>query len=265
MIYRFLLIYAACLLSLVTKGIALGSPFGVPGGLSADHTLPVMATIIATIFLPGFLLGVISCWHGNNNNSNLLKTIVAHPSVVLMPTFTFYTFTSSTKWCKGNTSKETQAQEEEKVKATTNKDKPFITFSPKYTLLNIALSIAFNIVYGISMTHIGGWRRNYFYGNTLPKYLEAYLYTLSVPIFGLLFTLSSLPLLSESSRYRSAAKYNLALNLLAFPIWYLVQCSFLQTLITTSIRACKVIYSSYSGYILQGISAPPRPTRSHLK
>ena len=43
------------------------------------------------------------------------------------------------------------------------------------------------------------------------------------------------------------------------------QCSFLQTLITTSIRACKVIYSSYSGYILQGISAPPRPTRSHLK
>ena len=46
------------------------------------------------------------------------------------------------------------------------------------------------------------------------------------------------------------------------------QCSFLQTLITTMIcgkRACRVIYTSFSGYILQGISAPPPPTRSHLK
>ena len=39
-------------------------------------------------------------------------------------------------------------------------------------------------------------------------------------------------------------------------IFVFAQCSFLQTLITTmiySIRACIVIYSAFSGYILQGI------------
>ena len=45
------------------------------------------------MFLPGFLLGVASCWH-----KNMLKTIVAHPFLVLMPTFTHYTLESSTMW-----------------------------------------------------------------------------------------------------------------------------------------------------------------------
>ena len=55
-----------------------------------------MVTIIATMFLPGLLLGVGSCWH-----KNMIKTIVAHPSVVLMPTFTNFTFQSRINWCKG--------------------------------------------------------------------------------------------------------------------------------------------------------------------
>ena len=171
-----------------------------------------MATILATIFLPGFIVGVVSCWHSNNNNSNLLKTIVAHPSVVLMPAFTFYTFTSSTKWCKENTSKETQAQDDKKETAI-NKENPFITFSPKFTLLNIALSIGFNIVYGICMTQIG------------PQYIVYYYSFLFVPILGLLFTLLSLPIISKTSRFRSIAKYtlaNLCLNLLAFPIFFIL-------------------------------------------
>ena len=84
--------------------------------------------------------------------------------------------------------------------------------------MNIALSIGFNIVFGISMTHIG----RFVSYSRWSEYLRLYLFTLPVPIFGLLFTLSSLLLLSESSRYHSAAKYNIALNLLAYPIWYLV-------------------------------------------
>jgi len=58
---RFLLIFAACVLSIAGKGFALASPFG--RGVPAEHTLLVMVTILATIFLPGFLLGVASCWH----------------------------------------------------------------------------------------------------------------------------------------------------------------------------------------------------------
>jgi len=58
---RFLLIFAACVLSVAGKGFALASPFG--RGVPAEHTLLVMVTILATIFLPGFLLGVASCWH----------------------------------------------------------------------------------------------------------------------------------------------------------------------------------------------------------
>ena len=87
---RFLLIFAACLFSLIGKGLALASPYAAQldtyGELFAneipdEHQVPVMATIMATMFLPGFFLGVFSCWH-----TDMLKTIVAHPSVVLMPT-----------------------------------------------------------------------------------------------------------------------------------------------------------------------------------
>ena len=45
------------------------------------------------MFLPGLLLGIASCWH-----KNMLNTIVAHPSIVLMPTFTHFSFEISTKW-----------------------------------------------------------------------------------------------------------------------------------------------------------------------
>merc|ERR1719367_375947 len=49
---RFLLIFAACLLSLLGKGLALASPFAHPFG-----TEPVViVTILATMFLPGLLL-----------------------------------------------------------------------------------------------------------------------------------------------------------------------------------------------------------------
>ena len=81
-VYRFLLLYAGCWLSMAGKGMALASPFGFDyRPFPEEHKVPVIATIIATIFLPGFLIGVFSCWH-----KGMLKTIVAHPSVVLMPT-----------------------------------------------------------------------------------------------------------------------------------------------------------------------------------
>jgi len=175
--------------------------------------VPVIATIIATIFLPGLFLGVISCWH-----KNMFKTIVAHPSVVLMPTFTHFAFESSTKWCRKG---EEEGGEEEKT--TRQPRQPFIRFSPKFTIVNIILSIAGNVVYGISMTYMG----SHTWGNIFlrsPFYLEYYLLVISIPILGLLLTLFSLLFLSNSSNcIHSTIKYtlaNLIFNTAAYQVFF---------------------------------------------
>ena len=175
-----------------------------------EHKVPVLATIIATIFLPGFLLGVVSCWH-----KNMLKTIFAHPSIVLMPAFTHFTFKSNTKWCKGRM----EENEEENEKSTD----PFITFSPKFTLANVIISIIGNIVYAISMTHIAGWDELH---EGLPVYLSLYLLPyILMPILGFLLTLSCLLFTPNSSGIHSAVKYilgNLVFNAAAFLVFSVI-------------------------------------------
>ena len=176
---RFLLIFSACLLSLLGKGVALGSPFGhYLNFIVPEQKLPVTGIIIATMFLPGFLLGVASCWH-----RGILKTILAHPSIILMPTFTHFTFASSTKWCKRSSKEEVGEQEE-----GGETEKPFITFSAKFTFLNVGASVICHGVYGLGMT---------LWFALLPEYLGAYLIA-GVPLFilGLLFTLLTLALTS---------------------------------------------------------------------
>ena len=200
--FRFLLIFGACLLSLVGKGIALASPFAAPWGpddeknVLDEQKLPVMATILATMFLPGFILGIASCWHNKNNNSNMLKTFVAHPSVVLMPTFTHFTFTSNEKLCRGR--REKGEQEKEKGDSVD----PFITFSPRLTIMNVILSIVCNVAYCIIMTQISTTRSNEY------LFLRLYLYNIphtiiypfiKVIILGSLLTLFSIPFISKSS------------------------------------------------------------------
>ena len=91
LVSRFLLIFVACLTSLIGKGVAPVSPFGV-NYFPAEHNLPVVAAAITTMFLPGLQLGIASCWH-----RDIVKTVKAHPSVVLMPDFTFFTFSSRMK------------------------------------------------------------------------------------------------------------------------------------------------------------------------
>ena len=61
------------------------------------------------MFLPGLLLGLVSCWH-----RGILKTVISHPSIVLLPAFTNFTFTSSTTWCKRSPKEEGKEEEEEK-------------------------------------------------------------------------------------------------------------------------------------------------------
>ena len=91
------------------------------------------------MLLPGLLLGLASCWH-----RGILKTFLAHPSILLMPAFTHFTFASSTKWCKdSSTTEEGKEEDEEKEEGEKGKEKaeePFIIFSAKFTILNIIIS-----------------------------------------------------------------------------------------------------------------------------
>ena len=146
--------------SLLGKGVALASPFCalIYDYEFLDHKLPVTAIILATMFLPGFLL--TSCWH-----RGILKTFIAHPSIVLMPTFTNFTFASNTKWCKRSSKKEGKEEDanEEESKQQENEggkaeEEPFIIFSAKFTCLNVATSIICPVVYGLGMTQMAAGR-----------------------------------------------------------------------------------------------------------
>ena len=135
------------------------------------------------MFLPGLLLGLATCWH-----RGILKSFLAHPSIILMPTFTHFTFASSTKWCKDSAKEEgAEGEGEKEKKAGGEAEEPFIIFSAKFTLLNLLIATVAIIVYCLSMTSIS------------PDYLTIYLYDtdanipfILLPILGLLLTLLSL-------------------------------------------------------------------------
>ena len=144
------------------------------------------------MFLPGFLLGAASCWH-----RGILKTVISYPSIVLLPTFTHFTFASSTKWCRGSSKEEEDEEEREQQEEA---EEPFIFFSAKFTLLNLLISTLGIIGYCLNMIHIAGWDEIY---SGIPWYLFYYLYHpidnipyLLVPILGLLLSLLTLALTS---------------------------------------------------------------------
>ena len=80
------------------------------------------------LFLPGLLIGLYGSWH-----KGVLKTLVAHPSVFLLPVFSFFTFASNSKVCCCRGERQT---------GETGKEKTFITFSPKYTAINAGVCAA---------------------------------------------------------------------------------------------------------------------------
>ena len=55
-----------------------------------DHANGLLIISTAVIFLPHFLLAVISTVDFSSRQS--VKTITSHPSLLLLPTFTFFTF-----------------------------------------------------------------------------------------------------------------------------------------------------------------------------
>merc|ERR550517_1071475 len=121
---RFILIFFSCGFTLFAKGWALALLF-----LEGD-CLEEGAIALSTIFLPSFLIGLFACWH-----KGILKTFLTHPSVFLLPVFSFFTFASNSKVsCRGGTDVDEKGDNGEK-------EETIITFSLKYTAINTGVSV----------------------------------------------------------------------------------------------------------------------------
>ena len=92
----FILIFLTCLWSLTEKAgifnplIPFPNPFRFSSEFSDDE--PIKSGLAHT--LPGLLTGTYFLWH-----DDLLKTFLSHPSLLLLPTFTCFTFESNIKKC----------------------------------------------------------------------------------------------------------------------------------------------------------------------
>ena len=77
-----------------------------------------LALSSALLFLPQTVLAVVSTLNFRSRNS--LKILTRHPSLIILPTITFFTFSKIKMDCTGTESR--------------------VTFSKKFTLLNIGVS-----------------------------------------------------------------------------------------------------------------------------
>ena len=136
---RFILIFFACGLTLISKGFALaaaveGSCDPPAGAIGAGA-----AVAISLFFLPGFLIGLVGCWH-----QGILKTFLAQPSVFFLPVFSYFTCASSnSKACCGR--EKTDDGRTGEVESTA--EETYVAFSPKSTAVNAAVSIVGVLVY----------------------------------------------------------------------------------------------------------------------
>lgn len=160
---RFVLLFFSIWFTLVGKGLALAFALG-------DPNLDGMAlwVSLATVFLPGFLLALFNICH----YQQAIRDVLAHPSLLLLPTVTSYTF------------------------AATRKGETQVIFSRWWTFVNLGLSQLGNIVYCLSVYMLVQGKPVPLTVDGRPK-LEAWRYYLClspVPILGGLLTLLFLTL-----------------------------------------------------------------------
>ena len=127
---RFILIFLACFVTLFGKaGI-----FSESRHCSLSDKTDFYSTIFAflAVTLPGLITGMIFIRH-----CSLLKTFITHPSLMLLPAYTFFSFESNTKCCPCNHNSQNEVE---------------ITFSVKATCFNILFSLASVIVYILTST-----------------------------------------------------------------------------------------------------------------
>ena len=186
--------------------------------MTTEQKYQVIATTLMTMFLPGLVLGIVSCWH-----RGIHKTFLTHPSIIFMPTFTHFTFASSTKWCKGIVKKERDDEGEEKEEeggkgeSRGEPETPYITFSAKLTLANVILSAVGSVSYCLILAHISAVVRETHMGqgnakwemigsSRIPYLLYYYLYNpranipfiIQAPTLGPFLSLLSLVFISRS-------------------------------------------------------------------
>ena len=136
---RFVLIFLSCGFTLIVKGFAFAGGVHTQGGkLSAAGGV----IALSLLFLPGLLTGLYASCH-----KGILKTFLAHPSVFLLPVFSYFTFVSNSRVCCGG---EGKTEDNEKGNKT-RKEETFITFSPKYTAINAVVSVVGLLVFLFTM------------------------------------------------------------------------------------------------------------------
>merc|ERR1719319_90093 len=140
--------------TLIAKGITIGVVSGI-------HNAWKVALPLATMFLPGLLLALLSLCHYKTS----FKDILSHPSLLLLPVFSHFTFSFRPMCCS---SKEEQGR---------------VQWSRRCTPANIVLSII-----GICLYVTGHYLLTNRTG-TLHNLEFFYFYCLPVPIMGMILTL----------------------------------------------------------------------------
>ena len=132
---RFVFLFFTCVCILVIKAFGINSSFST-----------IVGFLVPT--LPGLVIGLISIRH-----RAMLKTFLNHPSLLLLPVFTFFTFESNICCGCGTHQKEVE-----------------ITFSPGATILNMVVSIALQCIAFALMhdqTYLIAWTLN----SAIPTFL----------------------------------------------------------------------------------------------
>ena len=163
---RFLLLTIGIGCTLVGKGGPMAWAFQV--GSPSCQLLSLV-----TMFGPGMLLAIFSMCRYRQS----LRDILWHPSLLLLPVFTFFTFRAS--------------REDGQVRVAfskPNQSKIMVTFSKAYTLANMALSIGGYVLY----IAISAAMEDDFYGPGLPQLPDTtttFPGLFPAPVCGLLLTL----------------------------------------------------------------------------
>jgi len=128
---KFLLGFLASVALLVARGVCIGAT-ALPGGDRNSSSLDIS---ILFLFLPPLLLSLFSTVNFLNKSS--LKILYRHPSLIVLPTVTFFTF-SRLNICCGSANNR-------------------VSFSPKLTYINIAVTTVGYVVWYVWYYFMGYW------------------------------------------------------------------------------------------------------------
>merc|ERR1719219_3400124 len=121
---KFVVALLASAAGLVARGLCIGYMAGAPG--HRESSLGLALTILVS-FIPPLLLSLISTLNFFNKSS--LKMLYRHPSLIILPTVTFFTFSRLNIGCCSENNK--------------------VSFSKNFTYINIAVSTVSYFVWGV--------------------------------------------------------------------------------------------------------------------